>query len=211
MATLRSAKFRIGSLFALAIAAIAVAACGSASSSKSSTAAAATQPAPSSSTTSSSSSSSSSASEGSAEMISTAKGSAGTYLTGDNGRAVYLWVADSGGKSACSGTCAKYWPPVATKGKPTAGSGVTASDLGTITRSDGSEQVTYHGHPLYYFLVDKSPGQTKGQGNNGFGAKWWLVAPSGNAITASASSSGGSSGGGYGGSSSSSSSSGGWG
>jgi len=209
MATLRSAKFRIGSLFALAIAAIAVAGCGSASNSKSSTAAVAAQPAPSSSTTSSSSSS---ASDASAEMISTAKGSAGTYLTGDNGRAVYLWVADSGGKSACSGTCAKYWPPVETKGKPTAGSGVKASDLGTITRSDGSEQVTYHGHPLYYFLVDKSPGQTKGQGNNGFGAKWWLVAPSGNAITTSASSSLGSSGGGgYGGSSSSSSSSGGWG
>lgn len=186
MSTLKTAKFRVGSLLALAIAAIALAACGSSSNSKSSAAAAA-QSAPSSSTTSSG---------GSGEMISTTKGSAGTYLTADNGRSIYLWVADSGSKSVCSGACAKYWPPVKTKGKPTAGSGVTASDLGTTTRSDGSQQVTYKGHPLYYFLVDKSPGQTKGQGNNGFGAKWWLVAPSGNAITTSASSSGGASGGG---------------
>jgi predicted lipoprotein with Yx(FWY)xxD motif len=192
MDSLRTAKFRFGTLLALAISAIAVAACGSASSSTSSSAAAA-QPAPSSSTSSSSSSGAGAA------VIATTKGSVGTYLTADNGRTIYLWVADTGGKSVCSGTCAKYWPPVETKGKPTAGSGVTAGDLGTITRSDGSQQVTYNGHPLYYFLVDKSPGQTNGQGNNGFGAKWWVVAPSGNAITTSASSSGGSSsGGGYG-------------
>ncbi len=203
MATLRTARFRFASLLALAISAIAVAGCGSASSSSSSTAAAA-QPAPASSAATSSTSSSD---ESGPESIGTAKGSAGTYLTADEGRAVYLWVADSGGKSSCSGACAKAWPPVETKGDPKAEDGVNAADLGTITRSDGSEQVTYNGHPLYYFIADKSKGETKGQGNNGFGALWWLVAPSGNAITSG--SSGGSSGRAYGSSTSSSSSGGG--
>jgi predicted lipoprotein with Yx(FWY)xxD motif len=208
MATLKTAKFRVASLFALAISAIAVAGCGSASSSNSSTAAAA-GPAPSSSTAATSTSSSS---ESKPEAIGTAKGSAGTYLTADEGRTVYLWVADSGGKSACSGACAKAWPPVETGGKPKADDGVNAADLGTIRRSDGSEQVTYNGHPLYHFIGDKSKGETNGQGNNAFGALWWLVAPSGKAITTGSS---GSTGRSYGSSTSSSTSSsgggGGWG
>ena len=62
------------------------------------------------------------------------------------------------------GTCAKAWPPLLTKGNPTAGSGVDASDLGTTMRSDGTEQVTYKGHPLYYFVADTSAGSTKGAG-----------------------------------------------
>jgi predicted lipoprotein with Yx(FWY)xxD motif len=116
-------------------------------------------------------------------------------------------MADSHDKSSCSSACAQAWPPVTTKGKPAAGTGVTAGDLGTITRSDGSEQVTYNGHPLYYFVADTTSGSTKGEGSNGFGAKWWLVTPSGSALTDNGSSSGGASSGG----SSSSSSSGGWG
>jgi predicted lipoprotein with Yx(FWY)xxD motif len=163
-----SCKFRLGGLIVLAFSAIAVAGCGGSAPSSSSTAAAAT-PAPSTSS--------------SGAAIATAKGSAGAYLTAEGGRAVYLWVADTGEKSVCSGACAKAWPPVETKGTPTAGSGVDASKLGTTKRSDGSEQVTYDGHPLYYFIADKSKGQTTGQGSDGFGAKWWLVAPSGDAIT----------------------------
>jgi predicted lipoprotein with Yx(FWY)xxD motif len=124
---------------------------------------------------------------------------------------VYLWVADTTGKSACSGSCAQAWPPVVTPGKPSAGSGVNAADLGTITRADGSTQVTYKGHPLYYYVGDTKAGTTAGQGSPQFGAKWWLVGPAGSAITTGGSSSGGSSGGSYGGGSSSSSSSGGWG
>jgi hypothetical protein len=90
-----------------------------------------------------------------------------------------------------------------TKGAPVAGHGVNAGELGTTIRADGSKQVTYKGNPLYYFVADTSSGMTTGQGSDGFGAKWWLVAPSGSAITASSSSSGsagasGSSGGGYG-------------
>ncbi len=136
-------------------------------------------------------------------MIGTATAHGKTYLTGASGRAIYLWVADKGSTSSCSGACAKAWPPVTTTGSPTAGSGVTASMLGTTKRSDGTEQVTYDGHPLYYFVADTASGTTKGQGSDSFGAKWWLVTPSGSAITASAGSSSG-------GSSSGGSSSGGW-
>ena len=184
MATLRTKRVRAGGCAALAISAIVVAGCGSSSSSSSQSAAAA--PA----STSSTGASSAAATAGIA--ISTAKGSGGTYLVGPNGRAIYLWVADTGDKSNCSGACAVAWPPVITSGKPTAGTGVNAGDLGTTTRSDGKEEVTYKGHPLYYFVADKSAGQLKGQGSNSFGAKWWLVAPSGMAITSGGSSSGGS-------------------
>jgi predicted lipoprotein with Yx(FWY)xxD motif len=146
--------------------------------------------------------------------IKTAKGSDGTYLAGASGRALYLWVADSGDKSSCSGACAKVWPPVLTTGTPIAAHGVSSSDLGTVTRADGAKQVTYKGHPLYSFAEDSSPGMTKGQGSNSFGAKWWLVAPSGSAITGAASSGAASSGGSpnvAASSSSSSSAGGGWG
>ena len=184
MVTLKKAKFHVAGLLALAISAIAIAGCGSASSSTPSTAQAA-QPAAAASTATSSTTS---GDQSGSEAVGTAKGSAGTYLTADEGRAVYLWVADTGDKSSCSGACAKAWPPVETKGMPKAENGVTASDLGTITRSDGSEQVTYKGHPLYYFVADKSKGATTGQGSDSFGAKWWLVAPSGEAITTGGSS-----------------------
>jgi len=68
-------------------------------------------------------------------------------------------------------------------GTLTATGGAQASDLGTLTRSDGTKQATYDGHPLYYFVGDSGPGQTAGQGSDNFGAKWWLVAPSGAMIT----------------------------
>src|SRR5438105_39379 len=193
-------SLRTGGVAAALGVALAVAACGGSGGSHSSAA---------------SPSQSSSASTGSASGISiaTTKGPMGTYLTGASGRALYLWVADKGGKSACAGSCAGVWPPVTTKGTPSASGGTVTSDLGTITRSDGTKQVTYNGHPLYYYAADTSAGQITGQGSNSFGAKWWLVAPSGAAITKSASggsSSGGSSSRSSGGSSSSSSG-GGWG
>jgi predicted lipoprotein with Yx(FWY)xxD motif len=134
--------------------------------------------------------------------ISTAKGKDGTYLTGAGGRALYLWVADTNGKSACSGACAKAWPPVITNAAPTAAGSAVASDLGTTTRSNGTKQVTYKGHPLYYFIGDTHAGTFTGEGSNGFGHKWWLVTPSGTAITggtSAASSSSSSSGGSVGG------------
>jgi predicted lipoprotein with Yx(FWY)xxD motif len=105
------------------------------------------------------------------------------YLTDGSGRALYLWVADKGSKSVCSGECAVDWPPLTTKGTPSAGGGVKAGELGTSARADGAKQVTYNGHPLYYFEGDSGPGTTTGQGSPQFGAKWWLVAPNGAAIT----------------------------
>jgi predicted lipoprotein with Yx(FWY)xxD motif len=178
----RTAKFRLLGLAGLATAAVIVAGCGSASSSSSSTAAAAAAPTP----TTSASATTSPVAATTGVTVKTAKGSSGTYLVGPNGRALYLWVADTSDMSSCSGACAQAWPPLLTKGKPTAGAGVNASDLGTTMRSDGTEEVTYKGHPLYYFIADSSAGSTKGQGSDNFGAKWWLVAPSGTAITTGA-------------------------
>ena len=117
-------------------------------------------------------------------VIESHAGSGGAFLTDGSGRAVYLWAKDGMNMSACSGACAAAWPPVPATGKLTATGGAKASDLGTITRSDGTKQATYDGHPLYYFVGDSAAGQTNGQGSDNFGAKWWLVASSGAEITA---------------------------
>jgi predicted lipoprotein with Yx(FWY)xxD motif len=128
-----------------------------------------------------------SASGSGSTVITTASSSGSTFLT-DGGKAVYLWVKDGSGMSACSGACAGAWPPVPATGTVTASGGATASDLGTITRSDGTKQVTYKGHPLYFFSGDSGSGMASGQGSDMFGAKWWLVAPSGSDVTAAVSS-----------------------
>ena len=120
--------------------------------------------------------------------IGTAKGSRGTYLVGASGRALYLWSADSGGKSSCSGACASVWQPLTASATPQVTGGASAADLSLVTRTDGSKQVAYKGHPLYYYTADKGSGTTTGEGLNSFGAKWWLVAPSGSGITVGGSS-----------------------
>ena len=117
-------------------------------------------------------------------VITTQAGSGGTFLTDGSGRTVYLWAKDGMNMSACSGACATAWPPVPATGTLTAAGSAKASDLGTITRPGGTKQATYDGHPLYYFVGDSAAGQTNGQGSDNFGAKWWLVAPSGAEITA---------------------------
>lgn len=116
-------------------------------------------------------------------VISTRTGEYGTFLADGSGRTVYLWTKDSAGKSMCSGACASAWPPVPASGAVTASGSAKAAGLGAITRSDGTKQVTYDGHPLYYFAGDSGPGQTNGQGSDAFGARWWLAAPSGMKIT----------------------------
>ena len=117
----------------------------------------------------------------------------GKILTNSAGHTVYLFKKDTGTKSTCTGACASAWPPVRVTGKPTAASGVKASLLGTTKRSDGKPQVTYHGHPVYLFQGDGSPGATSGQAVNAFGAAWYVVSPAGNQITTKpASTSGGS-------------------
>src|SRR5580700_9784968 len=130
------------------------------------------------------SSSSAAASGGSGStVITTVSSSAGTFLATSSGHAVYLWSKDGNSMSACTGACAGAWPPVTTTGQVTASGGAKSSDLGTITRPDGTKQVTYDGHPLYFFAGDSGPGMASGQGNDGYGAKWWLVSPSGSDVT----------------------------
>lgn len=157
----------------LAVALLAAAACSSSGSSSGST----------SSGTSPSAAASAASGSGSSTVITTKTSSGGSFLTNSAGRSIYLFMADSTGKSACSGACAAAWPPVIAAGQPTAAGGAQTSDLGTITRSDGTKQVTYNGHPLYYFEGDTGPGTDKGQGIDGFGALWYLVAPTGSSIT----------------------------
>ncbi len=112
-------------------------------------------------------------------VIGAANSRLGTILVDAGGRTLYLFVADKGTTSVCYGQCAVYWPPVLTKASPAAGPGVNAALLGTTTRSDGAIEVTYAGHPLYYFITDKKAGDVTGQGINGFGGPWYVVAPSG--------------------------------
>jgi len=114
--------------------------------------------------------------------IAVATNKLGQILVDGKGMTVYLFVADTGSASTCYTSCAAAWPPVLTTGAPQAGAGATASLLGTTTRTDGNIEVTYAGHPLYYFVRDKAAGDTTGQGINGFGGLWWVMTPSGAAM-----------------------------
>lgn len=105
----------------------------------------------------------------------------GTILAaGDKRMTVYLWEADKGTTSVCSGVCAHVWPPVI--GKPSASGSAKSSDLGTTSRADGSVQVTYKGHPLYYFIKDKDDGDAYGQGSKSFHAPWYVMRPNGSKV-----------------------------
>jgi len=105
----------------------------------------------------------------------------GQVLVAANGRTLYLFTADKGKKSACYGQCAAYWPPLVAQ-KPTAGAGLKASLLGTTKRRSGKLQVTYDGHPLYFFAADKKADDVNGQGFVHFGGAWWVVSASGVSI-----------------------------
>jgi predicted lipoprotein with Yx(FWY)xxD motif len=125
----------------------------------------------------------------------------GTVLVaGPKHLTVYLFEGDKGSTSNCSGGCSSVWPPVTATGSgtPQTAGGLNAALLGTTTRSDGTKQLTYAGHPLYYFAEDQEQGQAKGQGVNSFGAHWYVLGSTGAAIKAasSASSEGGGSEGG---------------
>jgi predicted lipoprotein with Yx(FWY)xxD motif len=106
----------------------------------------------------------------------------GRILVDRKGITLYDFPPDKGTTSVCYGACAALWPPLITHGKPVAGRGVRASLLGTTKRKDGKLQVTYGGHPLYYFVSDRKPGQTTGQGVDQFGGPWWVISPAGKEI-----------------------------
>ena len=107
----------------------------------------------------------------------------GNYLVDGQGHTVYLFEKDEGGESYCNGACASVWPPLETSASPRATGGLDSSALGTITRDNGDKQVTYHGHPLYYYAADaSSPGKTKGEDLNQFGSTWYLVSSGGKPV-----------------------------
>ena len=105
-------------------------------------------------------------SSGASATVGVSNSSLGSILVNSTGRTLYLFKADVGMQSACTGACATTWPPLLATGKPTAGAGLTASKLATITRSDGTRQITYNGHPLYLFVKDQKPGDVKRPGRD---------------------------------------------
>jgi predicted lipoprotein with Yx(FWY)xxD motif len=177
---------KIISVAGLAAAVLAVAACGSSASSAGSSAT---------STSSAPAAGSSSSPSGNTLKTTTINGT--TVLTNSAGFTLYWFAIDTSTASKCTGSCVTYWPPL--KGPATAGSGVTGT-LSTITRSDGTTQVTYDGHPLYTYVGDSAPGQNKGNGQNLSGGLWYEATPSGStpAAGSSATASSSSGGGGYG-------------
>jgi predicted lipoprotein with Yx(FWY)xxD motif len=107
----------------------------------------------------------------------------GKVIFNGKGRAIYLFTLEKGKTPRCYGDCATAWPPVLTKGAPQAGRGAKASLLGTTKRKDGKTQATYNGHPLYYYVSDREPGQILCQDVEEYGGHWYVVAPSGKAVT----------------------------
>ncbi|MEV7967315.1 hypothetical protein AB0O34_15215 [Sphaerisporangium sp. NPDC088356] len=106
----------------------------------------------------------------------------GKILVGDNDKALYVFEKDKDNTSNCYDNCAITWPPLLTRGKPQAGTGVKENLLGTTTRKQGDKQVTYDKHPLYYYSGDMKPGDYNGQGRNQFGGKWYLINPDGKKV-----------------------------
>jgi predicted lipoprotein with Yx(FWY)xxD motif len=114
----------------------------------------------------------------------------GQTLVGANGRTLYLFEGDKTKVSTLSSAGREIWPPLTAIGTVKAAGGASAGKLGTSTGPSGVRQVTYNGHPLYYYVGDTAPGSTKGQHLSQFGAVWFAVAPSGAAIRTAPSSSG---------------------
>lgn len=107
----------------------------------------------------------------------------GLVLVDRRGRTLYLFEKDRGGHSSCFGACASVWPPLTTSGRPRASHGVLQAKLRTTSRSARVLQVTYNGHPLYYYAGDSRVGQTNGEGLDQFGARWWTLSAAGRRVT----------------------------
>jgi predicted lipoprotein with Yx(FWY)xxD motif len=122
-------------------------------------------------------------------VVKTRSTSIGTILVDSKGRTLYLFRKDKGRRSHCSGSCASAWPPLITRQKPRARGAAKQSKLSTSRRANGAKQVLYNGHPLYRYAFDSAAGDTFGQGSTAFGARWFVVAPSGKAVTSSGGSS----------------------
>ena len=106
----------------------------------------------------------------------------GHILVDGDGKTLYLFTRERGRRSRCYGDCAAAWPPYTASGAPVAGPGLNQSKLGTTTRRGGARQVTYAGHPLYYYVNDRRPGQILCQNVVEFGGTWLVVSPAGRAV-----------------------------
>jgi predicted lipoprotein with Yx(FWY)xxD motif len=119
------------------------------------------------------------AGSGSRPAVVVKSSSFGRILFDGRGFVLYGFTRDHRGKSTCTAACARAWPPYVVKTRPRGGKGVSAAGLRTIKRSDGRLQVTYFGHPLYYYIGDKRPGQILCQDVAEFGGVWRVVHPNG--------------------------------
>jgi len=123
------------------------------------------------------------ATPGAAARLSVRSTQYGKALFGPTGKVLYVFGADRGSTSHCYGVCAKAWPPLLTTAKPLAGRGVQAKLLGTTRRTDGTLQVTYNHHPLYYYEADKR-GKVMCQHARMHGGLWLVIKPNGQPNTA---------------------------
>jgi predicted lipoprotein with Yx(FWY)xxD motif len=114
----------------------------------------------------------------SGDTVGLGKTSVGKVLVDAKGETLYAFAADSPGTSNCNGSCLQYWPPVAPSGALSRSPDVTAS-LATITRSDGTSQLTVNGWPVYTYAADTRPGQATGQGEDLSGGRWWVLSGTG--------------------------------
>lgn len=112
-------------------------------------------------------------------VVTTGNSEFGTMLFNEKNQAIYIWEREKSAKPECYGNCAEAWPPVLTNGKPQASGDVNGDLLGTTERTDGSLQVTYNGHPLYYY-AHEGPGEVKCHNVSTHGGLWWVIQPSGN-------------------------------
>ena len=110
-------------------------------------------------------------------------GTFGQILAGPGGKTLYIFLADRGMTSTCYGSCAQNWPPLTTTGAARALAGVSQSLLGATRRSNGTLQVTYAGHPLYYFIADSGPGMATGAGIVAFGGRWEVINATGTTVS----------------------------
>jgi predicted lipoprotein with Yx(FWY)xxD motif len=114
-----------------------------------------------------------------ASSIKVSMSSLGSFLTDANGRTLYLFTRDSGNTPSCTGACTSVWPPVTWSTAAQVGTGASASLLGTVANAGGQQQITYNGHPLYYYVGDVNAGETNGEQLDQFGGLWYVVSPSG--------------------------------
>lgn len=117
--------------------------------------------------------------ESTGTIITSGNSDFGTMLFNNVGQAIYIWELEESSTAECYSDCAKAWPPVLTTGEPRTMGDVNNKLLGTTKRTDGSTQVTYNGHPLYYYAHEKA-GEVKCHNVSTHGGLWWVIQPSGN-------------------------------